>query len=138
MIHLSYEPKKAVNTDDRAICYTTDKNLWDKLKIGDRVTLQGTVKYIPKRRDPTSPAQVHIYECVEVNAEGADAERAKRYEEEAKRRVEEARAQSALRAALQVASQGFKKEARKRYQEIIDKYPDTEAAAKAKKLLEKP
>jgi TolA-binding protein len=55
-----------------------------------------------------------------------------------KKKREEAKAQSALRAALQVAGRGFDKEARKRYQEIIDKYPDTEAAAKAKKLLDKP
>jgi TolA-binding protein len=43
-----------------------------------------------------------------------------------------------LRQALSLADRGFKKEARKRYQDVIDKYPDTPAAAKARKLLEMP
>jgi hypothetical protein len=35
-------------------------------------------------------------------------------------------------------STGFKKDARKRYQQIVEKYPDTPTAKRVKKLLEKP
>ena len=76
MIWISYDPEKAVNTDDAAVCFTKDKALFDKLKVGDKVTLRGTLKFIPNasnattaksrgRSKLTSQVQVHIYDCVE-------------------------------------------------------------------------
>jgi hypothetical protein len=54
-----------------------------------------------------------------------------------KREQEEKKARIAFNQASQLAGRGFKEQARKRYQEIIDKYPRTETAGKAKKQLEK-
>jgi hypothetical protein len=72
------------------------------------------------------------------------AEEAKRREEAAKQQAEreraereDAKARVIMRQALSLADRGFTKEARKRYQEIIDKYSDTPTAAKARKILEK-
>jgi hypothetical protein len=65
------------------------------------------------------------------------AEEAKQQEEEARVEREDAKARVILRQATQLSERGFTKEARKRYQEVIDKYPDTPSAAKARKSLEK-
>jgi hypothetical protein len=73
MIWISYGPGNAMNTNDGAVCFTKDKALFDKLTVGDKVTLRGTLKFIPNattaksrgRSKPTSRVQVHIYDCVE-------------------------------------------------------------------------
>lgn len=66
----------------------------------------------------------------------SDEEIAKKVAEKARQEREEVKAKALLRSGLQLADKGFKPQARKRYQEVIDKYPGSEAAAKAKKLLE--
>jgi hypothetical protein len=55
-----------------------------------------------------------------------------------KKTNEEHDSQRLLRLARQLADRNFSKQARERYQQVIDKYPDTEAAVTARKLLDKP
>jgi hypothetical protein len=139
MIQISYQPEKPINTDESAICYTTDKGLFDSLNIGETVTLQGKLKFIPQRRDGASQIQAHLENCVEVDPQGRKVsaeEKARKVAEKARQQREEAKAKALLRSGLQLADKGFKPQARKRYQEVIDKFPGTDAAAKAKKLLE--
>jgi hypothetical protein len=139
MIQLSYQPERPINTDESAICYTTDKGLFDGLNIGEKVSLQGQLKFIPQRRDGASQIQAHLENCVEVDPQGRKVsaeEKAKKAAEKASREREEAKAKALLRSGLQLADKGFKPQARKRYQEVIDKYPGTETAEKAKKLLD--
>jgi hypothetical protein len=74
----------------------------------------------------------------EATMKKAEEARARQEQEKVSRAKadQEAKARRILKQGHQLADRDFPSEARERYQEVIDKYPDTEAAATAKKLMD--
>lgn len=62
---ISYEPEKNLNSATSAICYTKDKECFDRIQVGDTVRLIGVLQSVPGRGTPTSPLQVKLQHCVE-------------------------------------------------------------------------
>jgi hypothetical protein len=80
----------------------------------------------------TSETETSSTEAKPVDAKAAQAKAA-----EAKAAETESKAGGRLRIAKRLLDQGFTDDAKLKFQEIIDKYPDTNAAKEAKELMKK-
>lgn len=108
------------------------------VQITDCYFAEGDPKDNPKLKAEQEETRRREQEAKRKQEEAKRQAEATRRQEEMQRQAEEERkAQVLMRPALQLLDKGFKKEAGERLQKVIDKYPDTQTAEKARKLLEK-
>jgi hypothetical protein len=90
----------------------------------------------PKKMQQSPPRQLTRRER-QAKARQAAAEEEKRRQEEYQATLAEASIKRELNGALRLLDRGFKDEARKRLKAIVEKYPDTPTAERAKRQLDK-